>query len=171
MDWRDVFVFLVQSLMASSTTSCRSAKTSSSEIPICGCGEYAVLKISRTKKNPGRKFWTCRYYPVSTLFCIWYICQLLCACLIRKFRFCQDETRCTYFFWDDKLRPASTVEGRLQRQVMSLQCDLDDQQITIKRLHGEVAERDRRIITINRKIKMLCVALFMSIIDRIWKLF
>ncbi|XP_014506289.1 uncharacterized protein LOC106766040 [Vigna radiata var. radiata] len=30
--------------------------------PICYCGDFAVLKVTKTARNAGRQFWACRHY-------------------------------------------------------------------------------------------------------------
>ncbi|XP_027915999.1 uncharacterized protein LOC114175440 [Vigna unguiculata] len=50
-------------------------------IPICKCGEVAMLRVARTLKNNGRQFWGCSKFKSAT---------------------CSDNVWCNYFKWYDE---------------------------------------------------------------------
>jgi len=50
-------------------------------IPICKCGEVAVLRVARTLKNNGRQFWGCSKFKSAA---------------------CSDNVWCNYFKWCDE---------------------------------------------------------------------
>ncbi|RYQ94625.1 hypothetical protein Ahy_B08g089560 [Arachis hypogaea] len=66
---------------------------------LCGHGERPVLRVSRTKENPGRRFWGCVYYEVN------------------------DE--CEFFHWEDPEAGSEDPHvARLKRKVVDLKADV-----------------------------------------------
>ncbi|XP_016169024.1 uncharacterized protein LOC107611631 [Arachis ipaensis] len=66
---------------------------------LCGHGERPVLRVSRTKENPGRRFWGCVYYEVN------------------------DE--CEFFRWEDPEAGSEDPHvARLKRKVVDLKADV-----------------------------------------------
>jgi len=52
---------------------------SSNVMPNCYCGAKAVLRIARTAKNKGKRFWGCPNFKVmSFVFFVLFLCYFVC---------------------------------------------------------------------------------------------
>ncbi|MED6168055.1 hypothetical protein PIB30_008405 [Stylosanthes scabra] len=84
-----------------------SHRSSKWNAPFCGHGMKALLRVSRTKENPGRRFWGCPRYEVKE--------------------------SCGFFDWADVVSEEEDAEkAKLRKKVRSLKLKLKKAEMKMK---------------------------------------
>ncbi|XP_041008916.1 uncharacterized protein LOC121253089 [Juglans microcarpa x Juglans regia] len=104
--------------MSSSVASTSLLNRTSRNVPMCSCGNEAVLRISNTQKNPGRPFFGCPLYNKEGL------------------------PQCNFFKWSDSSEYKEQALVKREAEVLKKEEELKKREAEVLRQDEELKKRE-----------------------------
>ncbi|KAF5464950.1 hypothetical protein F2P56_014987 [Juglans regia] len=104
--------------MSSSVASTSLLKHTSSNVPMCSCGNQAVLRILNTRRNPGRSFFGCPLYNKEGL------------------------PQCNFFKWSDSSEYKEQALLKREAEVLKKEEELKKREAEVLRQDEELKKRE-----------------------------
>ncbi|KAF5447083.1 hypothetical protein F2P56_032661 [Juglans regia] len=114
--------------MSSSVASTSLLNHTSSNVPMCSCGNQAVLRISNTRRNPGRAFFGCPLYNKEGL------------------------SQCKFFKWSDSSEYKEQALVKREAEVLRKEEELKKREAELRK-EEELKKREVEVLRKDEELK------------------
>ncbi|KAF5445324.1 hypothetical protein F2P56_034383 [Juglans regia] len=115
--------------MSSSVDSTSLLNRTSSNVPMCSCGNQAVLRISNTRRNPRRPFFGCPLYNKEGL------------------------PQCNFFKWSDSSEYKEQALVKREAEVLEKEEELKKREAEVLRQDEELKKREAEVLRQDEELK------------------